>query len=252
VAPVRTFRLVLAYDGTDFHGWQIQPAQRTVQGVVREALAEVLADGVVDLHGAGRTDAGVHARGQVASFRSATRLPARAIAAELARRLPRDVAVRSVAEAEDDFHARHSAIARHYTYRTVEYEDPRWERFAWHPPRMPAVEALDLATRVLEGVHDCSSFKSSGSSPADPMCRIVRARWRAWEFGSMFEIVADHFLYHMVRNVVGTAFAAARVSDPAAAMRRVLAARDRSAGGLAAPAHGLSLEHVFYPPEVPV
>lgn len=248
---MRTFRLVLAYDGTDFHGWQIQPAQRTVQGVVQEALREVLADDAVEMHGAGRTDAGVHARGQVASFRSGTRLPPRAIEAELSRRLPRDVAARSIGEVEDDFHARHSAIARHYAYRTVEDEDPRWGRFAWHPPRMPAVDALDAATRELEGEHDCSSFRSSGSSPSDPMCRIVRARWRAWEFGSVFEIVADHFLYHMVRTVMGTALAAAREDDPAAAMRRVLAARDRSAAGVAAPAHGLCLEHVFYPPEIP-
>ena len=248
---MRTFRLVLAYDGTGFHGWQIQPSLRTVQGVIEVALADVLGEGAVDVHGAGRTDAGVHARGQVASFRSETRLPARAIEAELGRRMPADVTVRSIAEAGDDFHARHSAIARHYAYRTVEHADPRWERFAWRPPRMPAAGALEAATRALEGEHDCSSFQSSGSSPANPICRIFRARWRAWEFGAVFEIVADHFLYHMVRNVVGTALAAAREDDPAAAMRRVLAARDRSRGGVAAPAHGLSLEHVFYPPEVP-
>ena len=94
---MRTFRLVLAYDGTDFDGWQVQPSLRTIQGVIEAALGDVLGDGA-DVHGAGRTDAGVHARGQVASFRSETRLPARAIEAELARRLPRDLTVRSIAE----------------------------------------------------------------------------------------------------------------------------------------------------------
>ena len=248
---MRTFKLIVAYDGTDFHGWQAQPGQRTVQGVLAEALDGALAHAGTDLHGAGRTDAGVHARGQVGSFLSDTSLPPAAIRARLARLLPADVQVRDLEVAPDTFHARHSALARRYSYRLARVEDPTFGRFAWHPRALPPGDALERATRALEGEHDCSSFQSSGSSPANPICRILRARWRAWEFGAVFEIVADHFLYHMVRSVVGTALAAAREDDPAAAMRRVLAARDRSRGGVAAPAHGLSLEHVFYPPEVP-
>lgn len=244
-----TFKLVLAYDGTDFHGWQVQPGQRTVQGLLEEALVEVLGGEPIEVQGAGRTDAGVHARGQVASFRSTTRLPSRAVKAELARRLPRDVVVRSVEAIEDEFHARHSATARRYAYRLTWHEDPMLGRFAWRPRARPAPEALDRATRAIEGERDCTSFQGAGSSPANPLCRIARARWRTWEGGLALDIVADHFLYHMVRNVVGTALAAARDPEPAVAMERVLAARDRRRGGVTAPAHGLCLEEVFYAPE---
>lgn len=242
--------MVLAYEGTDFHGWQVQPGQRTVQGVLEEALSKVLADETAEVQGAGRTDAGVHARGQVASFRSGTRLPERALKAQLARILPRDVAVRSVEEAPAGFHARHSAGARRYAYRLLREEDPGIGRFAWRPRHAALPDALDRATRLLEGDHDCSSFRGAGSSPAHPVCSIARARWRPWEWGLTLDIVADHFLYHMVRNIVGTALAAAREPDPAAAMRRVIAARDRGRAGVTAPAHGLCLEEVFYPPEV--
>ena len=247
---MRTFKLLVAYDGTDFHGWQVQPGQRTVQGVLEEALGKVLAGEAVDVHGAGRTDAGVHARGQTASFRSGTGLPPRALRAELARLLPRDLIVRSVEEAAPEFHARHSARARRYAYRLMWADDPMHGRFAWKPRTVPDPEALERATRPLEGEHDCSSLQAAGSSPANPVCRVARARWRTWEWGMMLDVVADHFLYHMVRNLVGTALAAARETDPGATMRRVLAARDRKRAGVTAPPQGLCLEEVFYAPEV--
>jgi tRNA pseudouridine38-40 synthase len=245
---VRTFKLVLAYDGTEFRGWQAQPGQRTVQGVLEEALGKVLSEGPVEVAGAGRTDAGTHARGQVASFRAATPLPARAVEARLARLLPADLAVRSLADAPDDFHARRSALGRRYAYRLTRGTDPLVERFAWRARREVLPEALDRATRALEGEHDCSSFRAAGSSAVNPICRIERARWRPWEWGLALEMVADHFLYHMVRIVVGTALAAAREPDPAAVMGAILAARDRRRAGVTAPARGLCLEEVFYSP----
>ena len=224
---MKTFKMVVAYDGTDFHGWQVQPELRTVQGLLEEALSKVLGGEAVELNGAGRTDAGVHARGQVASFRSGTRLPARALAAEVGKLLPRDLTVRSVEETADGFHARHSARARRYAYRLAWEEDPLIHRLSWKPKGPVWPDALERATRPLEGEHDCSSFRATGSSPSNPVCRVSRARWRAWEWGVVLDIVADHFLYHMVRVVVGTALAAARESDPSAAMRRVIEARDR-------------------------
>jgi tRNA pseudouridine38-40 synthase len=209
----------------------------------------VLGGEAIELAGAGRTDAGVHARGQTASFRSDTRLPPRALRAELARWMPREVLVRALEEAAEGFHARHSARARRYSYRLMWNDDPLHARFAWKPKRMPDPGALDGATRPLEGDHDCSSLQATGSSPANPVCRVARARWRSWEAGLALDVVADHFLYHMVRNLVGTALAAAREADPAAAMRRVLAARDRRAAGVTAPPQGLCLEEVFYATE---
>jgi tRNA pseudouridine38-40 synthase len=244
---VGTFRLDVAYDGTEFHGWQRQPEGRTVQGVLEAALAALLEVEEVTLHGAGRTDAGVHARGQVASFRAATRIPAAALRHALAPRLPRDVRVVRSAAAEDGFDARRSALARRYSYRLLRAEDPLEERFAWRPRRWPDLPALEAATRALEGRQDFSSFRSTGSSESNPVCDVTRARWVTWDGGLRFEIVADHFLYRMVRSIVGTALEVSAAADPSGRMRAVLEARQRSAAGPTAPAHGLCLEEVRYP-----
>ena len=243
---METFRLLVAYDGTGFHGWQRQPGRRTGQGVLEEALAALLGVEEVTLHGAGRTDAGVHARGQTASFRTQTTIPAGALWHALAPRLPRDVRVLASARAAADFDARRSAVARRYTYRLLRAEDPLEERFAWRPRRWPEPDALQAATGVLVGRHDFSSFRSAGSSDSHPVCEVAGAQWSAWEGGLRLEIVADHFLYHMVRSIVGTALDASAAADPAGRMRAVLEAEDRSAAGPTAPAHGLCLEQVLY------
>lgn len=238
--------MTVAYDGTGFHGWQVQPGCRTVQGVIEEALAQVL-ERDTRVTGAGRTDAGVHARGQVASFEADTRLPARALAPRLNRLLPADVRVRESEEAPAGFHARHSAIARRYAYRLLRSADVLLERIAWWPRRDLEAPALERATRVVEGEHDFTALESSGSPSPRPVCRVSRARWRPWEGGLMLDVVADHFLYHMVRGLVGTALLASRATDPARAMRQVIEARDRSRAGVNAPPQGLTLEQVFYP-----
>ena len=244
---METLRLRVAYDGTEFHGWQRQPERRTVQGVLEAALAALLEVEDVALHGAGRTDAGVHARGQVASFRARTPIPGAALKHALAPRLPRDVRVLDSAAAADDFDARRSALARRYSYRLLRAEDPLEERFAWRPRRWPEPAALEAATRVLEGRRDFSSFRSTGSSESNPVCDVTKARWVTWDGGLRLEIVADHFLYHMVRSIVGTALEVCAAGDPAGGMLAVMEARERSAAGPTAPAHGLCLEEVMYP-----
>lgn len=244
---MRTFKLVVGYDGTDFHGWQRQDDQRTVQGVLEDALREVLEDETLTIEGAGRTDAGVHARGQTASFTWSGALPAQALAPLLRRRLPADVRVRAASEASTGFSARRSALARRYAYRLLAHEDVLLERYAWHPRRRLDPGRLSLATRALEGEHDCSAFQSAGSSPRDPRCRVLRASWTIEDRALRFDVIADHFLYRMVRNIVGSALAAAETSDPAATMRDILATRDRRRAGSAAPGRGLTLEEVFYP-----
>lgn len=244
---METYRLRVAYDGTDFHGWQRQPGCRTVQGVLERALGGLLGVDGVTVQGAGRTDAGVHARGQVASFRADTGIPGEALRLALAPRLPRDVRVLESARAAAGFDARRSAVARRYSYALVSAEDPLEERFAWRPRRWPDAGALEAATRALEGRRDCSSFRSAGSSETDPVCDVTRARWEPWEKGLRLEIVSDHFLYRMVRSVVGTALEASERADPAGWMRTVIEAKDRAAAGRTAPAHGLCLEEVRYP-----
>jgi tRNA pseudouridine38-40 synthase len=247
---MRVFRLQVAYDGTAYHGWQVQPGLPTVQHELMMALASVLGTACPTLHAAGRTDTGVHARGQVASFESDTPLPARALVPLLNRVLPGDVRAIDAREAAAEFHARHSARARRYSYRLARYPDVLVGRHAWWPRRALDPPGLARSTQVLEGTHDCSSFRSAGSGPANQVCRITRASWSRWEGGVQLDIIADHFLYHMVRNVVGTALAVAREPYPAGAMRAVLAARDRAAGGPTAPPQGLVLEQVFYAEDV--
>jgi len=246
---VRTIRLDVAYDGTEFHGWQRQPGQRTVQGVL-EARLESLFGESVPMSGAGRTDAGVHARGQVASFHTDSPLPVRAITALLRRGLPRDVEVLEAREAAARFHARHSAQARRYSYRLLDRPDLLAARFAWRPRPRLAPDGLAAAVAVLEGRHDCAAFQATGSEVGGTMCQIHRASWQRWESGWELEIVADRFLYHMVRNIVGTALKVMEAVDPGRAMRAVLDSRARQRAGPTAPAHGLCLEQVFYPAEL--
>jgi len=243
---LRTIKLTLAYDGTAFHGWQRQPGMRTVQGELEVALARVLGTESVGVAGAGRTDAGVHARGQVASFTCASTLPARAFPPLLARELPADVRALHAEDMPESFHARHSARARRYSYRLLAAPDVLRERYAWAPPRLPPLAALRATSGPLAGIHDCSAFQAVGSTPSDPVCRVHRARWSECEAGVVLDIVADHFLYHMVRNVVGTALAAAEAAEPSSHMRAVIASRDRGRGGITAPPEGLSLERVYY------
>jgi tRNA pseudouridine38-40 synthase len=243
---VRTFKLTVAYDGTEFHGWQRQPGLRTVQRELEQALERLPLEHRSAVAGAGRTDAGVHARGQVASFSARTTLPVRAFVPAINRHLPEDVRIESAEECGAEFHARHSAIARRYEYRLLSREDVMWRRFAWFPRATPACDALERAVSVLAGEHDFSAFQATGSSPAEPVCRLVRVGWGAWERGVKLDIIADHFLYHMVRNIVGTALAAGASRDPAGTMREILRSRDRTRAGVTAPACGLSLEQVFY------
>jgi tRNA pseudouridine38-40 synthase len=241
-----TFRLEVGYDGTAFRGWQRQPGMRTVQGELEIALAGILA-APVRLTAAGRTDAGVHARGQVVSFRAATRLPATALVPLLRRALPSDICPLRAVVSDDAFDARRSAVRRRYCYRLLDRADVLWERFAWHPRRAAEDAGLASAAGVLLGEHDFSAFRSSGHAPGSPVCRVSEAGWSRWECGLRFDVAADHFLYHMVRNLVGTMLKVATGPDPAAAMRAAIASRARAAAGATAPAHGLCLEEVEYP-----
>ena len=242
----RTFRLTVAYDGTAFRGWQRQPGVRTVQGELEDALALVLESAEVPTAGAGRTDAGVHARGQVASFRHETRLPARAFPPLLNAHVPSDMRVTAAAEVPEGFHARHSARARRYVYRVLARPDLLAERYAWCPPVLPPVAALAASAAPLAGTHDCTAFQTVSRTPAEPVCHVLAARWTGREDGAEFEVMADHFLYHMVRNLVGTSLVAAAKPDPAAHMREVLESRDRRRRASPAPPQGLSLEQVYY------
>ncbi len=247
---MRTIRLVLEYEGTDFAGWQGQRSGlRTVQGEVEKVLARVLQE-PPRMVVAGRTDAGVHARGQVASFRTGSALPLWRLARALTGMLPHDIAVRSVAEVPADFHARFGAVERRYVYRMLDRPSALWGRRAWWPWMALDAEALTAAFASFLGEHDFRAF--AGREPSkEPLahgrCNVRRLRFVRWEEGTALEVWANRFLYHMVRNLVGTATAITKGTRQAQDLPAILASHDRRLAGPTAPPMGLTLEGVVYP-----
>jgi len=243
-----TYRVVLEYDGTDFAGFQFQPAIRTVAGEVERALSQIF-DAPVKVTCAGRTDAGVHASGQVISFRGRDTFPVEKLALALYSVLPRDLSARDAARTGDDFSARHSALERRYEYRVLNRPSPSavLRRYVHHEYRSIDDTRMREAAAHLIGEHDfvtfCSELPEKGTT-----VRELRAVGivRDGEHLS-FSVRGASFLHRMVRIIVGTLLdvgAGRREPDDVAAM---LAARDRRAGGLTAPAHGLTLVEVVYP-----
>lgn len=241
-----TFRLAIEYDGGGFHGWQVQSKGRTVQGVLEAAL-ERLAHGPVRVAGAGRTDAGCHAVGQVASVTLDTRLEADRLRQALNAHLPADVRVVEVAVAASGFHARFDAVRRAYRYLIIPRPSALRRGLAWNRVVRADEDALNDAVQPLLGSHDFTSFSRQASETGATRCRVAGARWRCRSGMLRFDIEADRFLYTMVRRIVATAVRAAEGGGGARAIRAVLEARDRRASAPAAPAHGLYLMRVRYP-----
>jgi len=241
-----TFRLVIEYDGSEFHGWQVQRSHRTVQGEIETALKR-LARGPVRIAGAGRTDAGCHAAGQVASVKFSTRLPTDRLRLALNALLPGDVRVVEAAEVEPEFHARFDAMRRAYRYVIEPRAIPIRRRYAWAHAVHAGVAALNEATRPLLGAHDFTTFSKQGSENGGPRCRVTRARWSGRGGRLRFDIESDRFLYTMVRRIVSTVVRASETGAGPRAIESALEARDRRLAAPPAPAHGLYLMRVRYP-----
>lgn len=250
----RTLKLVVEYHGAGFSGWQAQSAaegHRTVQGVLAEAVTRLTGERAV-IHGAGRTDAGTHALGQVASLvleRSAIR--PEALRDGLNALLPRDVSVRSVEEAADRFHARKDAVAKRYRYLVLvsPARSALWEGWAWHRRGPLDLDAMRRAASRLVGTHDFSAFRAAASEARTAVrtisCLAVEADPAADGLVRV-EVEGDGFLTHMVRIIVGTLVEVGRGKIPVERVSEILAGRDRRAAGPTAPAHGLYLVEVRY------
>jgi tRNA pseudouridine38-40 synthase len=252
--PVSVARIVLSYDGTDFHGWQIQPGLRTVQGEVQRCVERLLGEELIP-PGAGRTDAGVHARGQVCSVPLGRRELLARLRTALPRMVPTDIAVHEIGEEAASFHARFSATGRRYSYRLLLRPDPFLRRDHWILRGPLDVDRMIEACVSLRGPHDCTSFCRAESVEEGRMvCRIESARLDLCDGAIVFEIHADRFVHSMVRTIVGTLVEIGRGRKRPDAFGNILAARDRRAAGPTAPPHGLCLEEVLYGPsphEVP-
>ena len=246
--PQRNIRLRLAYDGTRYVGWQVQPNGPSIQAELERALATLHKE-PVRITGAGRTDAGVHALGQVASFPAARPLPVQAYVKGMNALLPDDVAVREAAVLDGPFDARRDARGKRYRYRieNLPTRAPLTRLQAWQVFRRLDVEAMRAAAGPLRGRHDFSAFRASDCEAAHPVRELRRLDVETPGPGRI-EVVAEAtaFLKHMVRNLVGTLVEVGLGARPAASTVGLLASRDRTLAGRTAPPQGLTLEEVFY------
>ncbi|MBW1864223.1 MAG: tRNA pseudouridine(38-40) synthase TruA [Deltaproteobacteria bacterium] len=245
---MQNFRLIVEYDGTAYHGWQRQKEDRTIQGEIEKALA-TMAGKAVSLAGSGRTDAGVHAIGQTASFSSDAGLDPGIYLKGLNSLLPDDILIRECESVDPAFHARYNARSKIYQYRILNRDMPSvMERhFVWHIRRRLNVKAMQKAATFLMGEHDFKAFEGTGSPRTSTVRLVIRAGIRQGIDGQiLFDIEADGFLRYMVRNIVGTLVDVGRGHILGEDVKTILLSRDRSQAGATAPAKGLFLMKVIY------
>jgi tRNA pseudouridine38-40 synthase len=260
---VRNLRLILSYDGADFAGWQVQPGRTTVQGALASAIGRLSGENVLP-QGSGRTDAGVHALAQVASFATASAIPVENWLRALNDILPASIRVLEVTEAAPDFHARKSARAKTYRYRIYREAicPPFLARYVWHYPYALEESAMIAAAGVVVGEHDFTSFAAvdpervvrmaagdslpTSNDGTTNVRTIYSSSWTREGEELIYSVRGSGFLHHMVRNLVGTFLLVGKGTVSLEDLRRILQARERTAAGPTAPACGLYLVEVEY------
>ncbi|VEN72705.1 tRNA pseudouridine synthase A [Candidatus Desulfarcum epimagneticum] len=244
----KNFKLVIEYDGTAYHGWQRQKDAVTVQETIERAVFSVTRE-KVSLLGSGRTDAGVHARGQTANFLCETRLSAHVMKRALNSLLPDDIVICDCETAPESFHARYDAKSKIYRYFFLNTPHPSAirRRHVWHIPQKLDVEAMSDAARRVAGRHDFKAFEGHGRPDTDARRHVMAAALFEKKGGRLvFEIEADGFLRHMVRNIVGTLVEAGLGRMDPGEIGEIFRSRDRGRAGPTAPARGLFLWEVKY------
>ncbi len=255
---MRNLRLILSYDGAEFAGWQVQPGRTTVQGSLASAIGRLSGENVLP-QGSGRTDAGVHALAQVATFESASSIPAENWLRALNDILPPSIRVLEVAEAAPEFHARKSARAKTYRYRIYRGAvcPPFLARYVWHYPYPLQESAMVMAADIVTGEHDFTSFAAVDPERVERMATqenshttnvrtIFSSSWTREAEELIYTVRGSGFLHHMVRNLVGTFLLMGKGTVSLQDLRRILEARERTAAGPTAPASGLYLVAVEY------
>ena len=249
----RNLKLTLSYDGFDFHGWQIQPGRLTIQGVLGACIERITGEKVLP-QGSGRTDAGVHALAQVATFATSSPIPTRNLQIALNDILPAAIRVIALEEAASYFHARTSAKAKTYRYRIYRREvcPPFLARYVYHHPYPLDEAAVECAAVTVVGEHDFTSFaavdseKGTEDQPSSNVRTIFDSTWHREGEELIYTVRGNGFLHHMVRNLVGTFLLVGKGSLTGEGLKRILQARDRSTAGATAPASGLYLVGVEY------
>jgi tRNA pseudouridine38-40 synthase len=246
---MRNFRLTLAYDGTDFHGWQTQPEQRTVQQTLEEALAALTGEPRVRANASGRTDTGVHALGQVVNFHSATRLAPNVLLRALNANLPPDVVVREAAEAPAGFDANRHALRKLYRYVIHDGDVPDLflRRYCHHTRYKLDAAAMARAVQALRGTHDFRCFETEWPNRASSVRTITHLSVNRFGEWIWLDVEADGFLYNMVRAIAGTLINVGRAYWPEDQVAHIVQTGDRTRAGPTAPAQGLFLMRVTYP-----
>lgn len=240
-------KILLEYDGSNYHGWQKQKNALGIQEIVEKAIYRVTGENV-KVVGAGRTDAGVHARGQVANFHTNCRIPVERLPYAINSHLPEDIAVKGAEEVPADFHARYSAKSKVYSYTIYNgpFPSPLLRRYSYFYPRPLDVEAMREAAKAFIGVHDFSAFRASGSPVKSSVRKIMKLEVKKSGDLIIIEVEADGFLYNMVRIIAGTLLEVGSGKKKPEEIPLVIDSRDRERAGITLPAHGLCLERVVY------
>ena len=245
---MRNIKLLIEYDGTNYQGWQVQPKGPTIQGVLEEKLG-LLTGEPVQLFGSGRTDSGVHALGQVAHFKTQSRMDIYTIQRALNSLLPHDIVIQKVEDVDEGFHARKHSKSKVYEYRILNrnLRSAFHRGYVWYIPQKLNLVEMKKATQGLIGEHDFSSFRSVGTPTRTAVRRVIRAEVKRGRDGIIrFEIEANGFLKQMVRAIIGTLVEIGKGRMKAADLRKIMNSKDRKKAGPTAPAHGLFLKEVKY------
>jgi len=244
---MKNIKLILSYDGTNYHGWQCQPDRKTVQETIKNAIERIV-NHDVKVYGGARTDSGVHAMGQVANFFTEKSIDLLCLKRGLNSLLPKDIRVIDAAHTDDEFHSRYSAKSKTYVYTILNtpFDSPFFHRYTWHVPYNLDTEIMNRAIKEIVGIHDFSAFKKKNEIYNSNVREVLRAGVRRRKDFVYILIEATGFLRYMVRNITGTLILIGTGKKKVNAMKEILESKDRDMAGQTAPARGLFLKEIIY------